>query len=331
MTDFFIIGAAKSGTTTIDHWLRQQPGIALPRMKEPHYFCFAGHTPVSVGRGVDPWFARNMAFNPQQYAGMFATARRSDLLGDVSTGYLHFIRTAYAIRKHNPRARIVCILRNPADRAYSQFMHHRRDGYEPILEFADALDAESRRRAEGWWWGYHYRDAGLYHDRLKVYYDNFDARQILVLTQDNLKQSPRQAFRRIMHHVGAGEPSPVDYSSRRNRASTLSQMPRNFMVNHLFRPDSKIVKLIDSTIPPKAARAIKAKVKALNSVPTPCFPEKLRDELLGFYRKDILATQTLTGVQLDHWLEPVAQPSAREAGQRSTQINPACRQAPGRA
>ena len=96
----------------------------------------------------------------------------------MSPLYLYQQCSPGAIRKLIPNAKLIAILRDPAERAYSHFCHNRRDGHEPLADFAAALDAEEKRIAKGWWSKYHYRNHGYYARQLRRYLEFFPREQI---------------------------------------------------------------------------------------------------------------------------------------------------------
>src|SRR4051794_27348077 len=129
--DFFLVGAARSGTTSMWQYLRQHPRLFLPKEmaeKEPSYFC--------------PTYGMR---NPAQYCALFRDAREDQLVGECSTPYLTSAESAARIHEAVPNARILILLRNPADRAVSLYTWMREHGYETAESLSAALEAEERR------------------------------------------------------------------------------------------------------------------------------------------------------------------------------------------
>ncbi len=112
-------------------------------------------------------------------------AKPDQLCGDISPDYLYFYQNAVPkiLNEINAQVPIIIVLRNPIDRAYSNYLHHVRDGWEN-LNFEDALNAEEERRAANWAWGWNYVDVGLYAEQVKAYTDSFERVLLLLFEED---------------------------------------------------------------------------------------------------------------------------------------------------
>jgi hypothetical protein len=99
-------------------------------------------------------------------------------VGEATPLYIYAPGTAERIKHHVPEARIVAILRNPADRAYSAFLYALRLGIEPLTDFRRALQEEERRIRQNWHYVYRYRDRGLYYRQIKEYYEVFGSEKV---------------------------------------------------------------------------------------------------------------------------------------------------------
>ncbi|MFQ5752975.1 MAG: sulfotransferase, partial [bacterium] len=130
LPDFLIVGAAKSGTSSLYHYLRQHPQIFMPNHKEPCFFTFAGKRPTDLQSNVGLKVINDF----DQYVSLFEFSSRSQKLGEASTCYLyHYDKTIRTIKKYHRRwqdLKIIIALRNPILRAYSHYLNHVRDGLE---------------------------------------------------------------------------------------------------------------------------------------------------------------------------------------------------------
>ena len=169
--DFLLVGAARAGTTAIDRYLRQHPEIFLPRVKEPCFFAFAGMT-TEYKRGKFSFAVTDS----ESYEKLFKDRKPNQLAGDLSTPYLFLYKqTLENIQRYHPdpkRLRIVILLRQPVDRAYSQYRWRLRDGREE-LSFAEAVAAEPIRKREGFSFDYLYLERSYYAAALQAYRDQF--------------------------------------------------------------------------------------------------------------------------------------------------------------
>ena len=121
----------------------------------------------------------------EEYNALFNKAKPGQLCGDISPDYLYYYQNAVPkiLNEINARVPVIIVLRNPIERAYSNYLHYVRDGREK-LTFDNALDAEAERRAANWAWGWGYVDVGLYGEQVKAYMDNFERVLILLFEED---------------------------------------------------------------------------------------------------------------------------------------------------
>jgi len=168
--DFLVVGAAKSGTTSLFHYLNKHPDIYIPEVKECRFFSQL--TKNFNGLGAE-FFPNSGITDEKEYFELFA-GHEDKICGDISNDYLYYYeRSIKNIKKYlDDDVKIIIILRNPIDRAYSNYMHAVRDNWEN-LTFENAIIEEAYRIRENWGWPYHYIQAGFYYKRVKAYLDNF--------------------------------------------------------------------------------------------------------------------------------------------------------------
>ena len=194
--DFLVVGAAKSGTTTLYETLNKHPGIYIPQNKECRYFSDAS----GEFAGPGPQYANNVTRTLDEYQRLFKKAKPDQLCGDMSPDYLYYYRSAVPkiLNEKDSSVPIVIILRNPIDRAYSSYLYHIRDGRED-LNFEDALDAETDRRRANWPWGWSYLDGGMYAQQVKAYTDNFERVLLLLFERDVVSGQATEKILRFLN------------------------------------------------------------------------------------------------------------------------------------
>ncbi len=179
---FLIIGAAKCGTTTLYEHLLRHPSVFMPELKEPEFFS------------RDEVFARTERW----YRGLFAGAGEHQVCGEASTTYTRWPHTADAparIAEMLPGVRLIYIMRNPVDRAYSHYAHHMR--LEVSMTFEEALSRSDI-----------YVDCGLYMDQLERYFRHFERDRVLPLLLEDLRDQPESVLERVQRHIGVA-PAPL--------------------------------------------------------------------------------------------------------------------------
>lgn len=189
--DFVIVGTQKGGTTALDYYLRQNPSVQMGNnRKELHFF------------DNDSLYSRRE--NYEAYHAHFEWGSKTCVRGEATPVYMYLPQCIERIRAYNPDIRLVCLLRNPAFRAYSHWRMERARGRE-ILPFSIAIreGRERLRTNPGSLQVHDYVERGFYSPQVARLLSHFDCKQILFLTSDFLKRSFSLALSRLANFVGA--------------------------------------------------------------------------------------------------------------------------------
>lgn len=214
MPNFFLVGAARSGTTSLDRYLSQHPEIYISPRKETHFFAANYFCPGFRGPG-DEKLNSLLIQDEDQYARLFTGVTKEKAIGETSAFYLSFSGTEERIAHAVPDAKIIILLREPVARAHSAYMHLIREGREH-LGFAEGLSKEEERKRTGFepiWW---YKELSLYYSQVKRYLDVFGAKQVKVLLYDELNTHPEQMLRDVFAFLRVKENVPINTSVRYN-------------------------------------------------------------------------------------------------------------------
>jgi Sulfotransferase domain len=199
LPDFLVLGAQKAGTTALYEYLRRHPQISGPSWKEVSFF--------------DRHWARGESW----YRGNFPNVARTrgKHVGEASPSYVFHALAPQRVQEVVPEARLIVLVRNPVDRALSQYNHEVALGREP-LPFEGALDAEEERlRGEQErmaadpryfsreWWSHTYKARGRYAEQLERWLAVFPREQLLVLPSDDLGSDPARAHAQVLEFLGA--------------------------------------------------------------------------------------------------------------------------------
>lgn len=305
LPNFLIIGAAKSGTTSLHHYLSQHPDVFMSPFKEPQFFAHEGE---QLEGWLGDWIPRSYKSvgidyqNPYHlgtYQQLFHGVQSEAAIGEASTQYLPLAERAIPrIQNHLPYVKIVAILRHPADRAFSQFsmVKARPRGREPLKSFRAALAAEPERIAANWALDWHYIQVGFYYQQLKPYYEAFGAENIFVCLYEDLKRDPKRLLEDLFGFLGVDQSFTPDIKKRHNVSSSH---PRNDRIHNLMRTPHPLKTALRSVLPERTYQRAAETVLRLNQ--TRLSP-RLRRELTHIYRDDILKLQELIGRDLSHWL-----------------------------
>jgi len=215
--DFFVIGAGRAGTTSLHQYLRQHPGVFLPSTKAPSFFycCGDGSVQSSTRRRET---RNHFVCDPEAYADLFVGASPEQRLGDVSPAYLASIDVPARIAAGAPDARLVAIIRDPAERVRARFDGRRRDGLERRATLAEIVDAEIDQDPWPPDTGGTYVASGFVSHILARYYEEFDRSQILLLTNEELAADPSAVIGDILGFIGADPNVNIDTSTVHNRS-----------------------------------------------------------------------------------------------------------------
>jgi hypothetical protein len=196
---FFVVGAARSGTSAVFDLLRRRRDVFVPRIKEPNFFAVCNATETS------PALLARSVLSLDRYSQLYRQASIAVPRGDISPEYLRSASAPIEIARLVPDARIVAILRNPVDRAWSDYQLHVRNGTEHH-SFREALARQGSRVRLADDRTAHYLDTGLYAAQLERYFSHFGREQVLVLAYDDLVRDPESTLREVFVHIGVARP-----------------------------------------------------------------------------------------------------------------------------
>jgi len=295
MPDFLVVGAARAGTTTLHSYLHQHPEIFLPDVKEPCFFVFDGDENKYVN-GKFAFAVRDIS----SYEKLFLKAGRDQVTGEMSTPYLYLYEKAIkTIKKYfdaSGEIKIVIMLRNPVDRAFSQYAWRVRDGREP-LSFEEAINAESERKKENYSFDYFYLDRGYYYHQLKAYIENF--RSLYLILFEDFEKDPNRILRELCLFLGVDE----EFIFKNVAAQNESAVPKSKSLSRLVTTESKLKYKLWYGFPDPVRKRIRTLFSKMNAGSKISMNPETREKLVEIYREDILKLQKLIGRDLTHWLE----------------------------
>jgi Sulfotransferase domain len=244
--DFLIIGAPRSGTTSLYKYLQAHPDIFMPKTKEPHYF------------GADlqrPGYVKSH----EQYLDLFLSARPSQRTGEASAWYLYSQRAAGEIARAIPDCRIIVILRNPIDFMYSLHHHLIWEGSEDIRSFETALGVEAARRrgdcipnGVSFPERLQYRKAAKFAEQLERYLHSFPEENVNGVLLEELASDP---------------------------TNTYSGLLRFLDLDDSFRPEFAVHNIAHEPRSERAQRVLRQTPQGLRSVGRALVPRRLRRRL----------------------------------------------------
>jgi hypothetical protein len=297
LPNFLLVGAAKAGTTSLHYALDQHPQIFMSAMKEPSFFWAYKRNVQLRGPGAEVLKHRYVE-DLEAYQALFAGVPEAMVKGESSVRYLTDPYSPGLIHNFIPQVKLVVILRQPADRAFSSYMHYFRDGMEPCSDFREAIRQEQQGIRDGWTFG-RYLDEGMYHLALSRYLHYFDKQQLHISLMEDLINDPDSLMRSLYQFLGVNAAYHADMSHRHN----VSGVIRNPWLRWIWTQSNRIRAFIRPLMPERLRHwAFEWVIRDLDRVQ---FNPGLKVELTEFYRQDILQLQDLIERDLSAWLEPL--------------------------
>ena len=308
--NFLIIGAGKAGTTSLYEYLKQHPQIFMSPIKETNFFAYEG--PYQMLTPADAMDKRE--FFPirdlETYMALFNDVRDEVAIGEASPRYLPAPGAARRIRQQLPDVKLIAMLRDPSERAYSSYLMYSALEYERRT-FQQAIHDEqagvNKDLPSGQW---RYLAVGLYYRQLRRYLELFDRNQIEIYFFEDLARDAISLLRRIFLFLNVDDQFCPDTSVKFHP----SGVPRNRLLHWVLRkrPATTAVK---NRLPEWLRRRANARVVTMqrSNLAKPPLRDELREQLVSFYREDIQNLQRLTDRDLSHWLRPTTMPATESA------------------
>ncbi len=294
LPNFLIIGAAKSGTTALYHYLNAHPQIYMSPVKEPKFFALEGEK-INFGGPRD--YVKDYITDLEIYENLFNNVQNEIAIGEASPWYLHSPKAAKRIKYYIPNCKLIAILRNPIDRAYSQFLSLVQRNFEPLSDFSQALKLEQYRKEQNWSPRWFYKDRGFYYEQLNRYFDNFEREQIKIYLYEDLKNNSQKVVQDIFQFLEVND----TFRPNLDRKHNVTSIPKNKILDNLLN-NVTIKSMLRPLLTPNLRQSITLRLRSLNFQEKPPLKPELRQELINEYREDILKLQDLIQRDLSKWL-----------------------------
>ena len=302
--DFLIIGAGKCGTTSLYMYLKQHPEIFLPRVKEPNFYGYENKTPADFGDGLAgaQHFMESVT-DLESYKALFLDALPGQLKGEMSNTYMYHDQAPERIKHYNPDMKLIAILRQPAGRLYSRFLHLARESRTPTRDFAESLNKESI-----WWKRNDLIKEGFYHKNLSPYFNLFPKENIRIYLYEELNEEAPRVLRDIFEFLQVAPDFAPDLETRFNQSGVIKNRFLNAIIGQRGMLTSGFKMIFPQTITEKfkqnaSIQKIINNIRGKNLIkpkPDPAVWNRLTQDVYG---EDIRKLQELIGKDLSHWLK----------------------------
>jgi hypothetical protein len=290
LPNFIVVGAAKAGTTALYWYLAEHPGVFMSPVKETNFFAYGVDQQGRLLYG-DPDVHRFPIKSLPEYERLFDKAGTATAIGEASPIYLECPQAASRIRQLIPAARIICSIRHPVDRAYSDYlMYLRRRGrqFDPARELGATA---AWARPDSRW-----MQVSRYAEQLSRYFAVFPRDQIFVILFDDLKRGSLEVTQNTYRFLDVDPGFVPDFST----PHALGGVPASRLLERLLT-SSTLGVAVRPLVPKGAINWVK-RLRSRNMRQAPPLPGELKRELTRHFHDDIRKISHLIGRSLDHWL-----------------------------
>jgi len=282
--NFFIVGAPRCATTTVYEVLKRHPEVFMSPVKEP---CF-----LSGGRGkIGSW---------KKYYELFEGAKDEKIVGEASTPYLYSDRAIENIKKITAEPRILIQLRDPIDRAVSQYKRNIRTGIEQ-RSFEEIIEQEKKQLSNVKKSKLQYLGYGFYSDHVKNYFNHFGRKNVKVILFEELIVNKKSKFREIYEFLGISFSYLPDHIDKYN-AGTKPRLP---WINDFIMGSSMSKRFLKRIIPQRVKNLFIPKIRDYLNLSKEEIKVKLtegmREDLIDLFSANINQLGKLINADLSHW------------------------------
>jgi len=292
LPDFLIVGAAKSGTSSVYHYLNDFSDIFMSEPKETRFITSQFLNLSFKGKG-DKEVTKRFVKTYKDFIKLFEKAPDNSVIGEGSPDNLYYYEEAIPkIKEILGDPKIIILLRNPVERAFSAYMHlilRQRES----LSFKEAIELEKERIDKNYAFIWHYLKAGRYYNQVKAYKEGFP--NVKVVLFDDLKKEPVKIIKELRSFLNLEE-IDFNFSNEKFNQSGKPKYPylRSFLIKRSY-----LKKYVSFFLPTSIFTEMKNKVLEIEKT---SLLEEDRKYLEEYFKTEIINLQELTGRDLSHWL-----------------------------
>jgi hypothetical protein len=272
--------------------LASHPDIFMSRNKEPWFFALGANTQAFTGPGDGQGVRERDA-----YLSLFANRGTAAVVGEASTLYLASPIAPRAVQQEVPEAKIVAILRNPVDRAFSNYTQHRWQGRE-TLTFEAAVAAGPERVSSGWAPFWDYRAMSNYGEQLDRWYSRFPRDQIKIIFFDDLISDQGSTIADLFRFLDVRD---MELSVVRGQVNAAG-VPKWSRLHALLRRSSRSKRILQSVMPRKLSATLRAEIDKRNRGEAGQPSIEISAQLTAGYQDQLALTEYLIDRKLPPWV-----------------------------
>jgi hypothetical protein len=300
LPDFLLIGAPKAGTTALHAALALHPDLFLSPVKEPKYYMCGDSPPPAYKGPGDAHSNQEWVWQRARYRQLFADAADDVLCGESTPFYLYNRDARRRIATDLPRAKLIAVLRDPVDRAYSNWMHLWVDGLEPCSDIVEACRREQKRIDDGWAPFWHYQALGMYGRQLADLYEQFPREQVLLLRYRELVEQPEATLARVCQFLGISDAEMSSVPADNSRPFVKPGV-RTKTLGPVLRAGARAGALLPPQVWRRVSRPLIQQLQGKGDAARPRLTPQQRLELREPFLADIELLGEVTGTSYDDW------------------------------
>ena len=285
--DFFIVGAPKAATTSLHHYLSQHLDVEMSSKKEPNYFSDESLQKEKM------YYGEHRVDTIEKYHALFD---RDDaiLRGESSVSYLYYQDVPCNIKAYNSQAKIIIILRDPIERAFSHYLMDYRLGL--ISESFKKVITKRSKHPNSYLYYQQYVSVGEYSQQVKRYLDVFSQENILIIDYDEFKNNTSAVFKETLNFLALKDHFKIDFEKKYNTYS----MPSNIVIRYIYSFVT-FRKFISAILPQRLINNFRNIF--FKSSEKPQMSSQERSILIDHFRDDINSLSKLLNRDFSKWIK----------------------------
>jgi len=261
------------------YYLKQHRKVFMSSVKEPKFFCDS----LSSSDNEKPQFTKSR----EAYMCLFGGVKNEEIIGEASADYLYCQESAERIHNFNDQAKIIVLIRNPVQRAYSHYLLIQEGGRED-KSFGEVIEEKN-----------HYIKRGLYYSQIKRYLDVFGKNKVKVIKSEDFKEETEKVIIETLNFLGLEYEGDIETEKKYNKSGVVISETIKNVLEH----ENKIKKIVKKLVPEEIVSFVGQEVRRINkqSRKKPDMKNKLKRKLKSFYKKDVEKLEEMLREDLSKW------------------------------
>ena len=292
--NFIIAGFPKCGTTSLHHYLSEHPEIFMPEQKELHFFTFKILSKLKNGP-KDELVKETQINSSEKYLSYFQNVKKEIAIGDASPSYINYPSEFLKIKKYLNDPKVIIILRDPINRAYSNYLHLKREHRE-TMSFEDAIGAEEERIKNKYSDFWYYKFNSTYYQKIVKAKTTFS--NVLILTIEELDKDPIITMKKVYKFLGVN--NNFSFKIISEKFNVGGNYKKNFATKIIFQPSkfkNRIKRFVQHT---SFLKIILMQLTSIFRSKPEKIDQNLIEELKNYFKDDVENLKKLD-VNISNW------------------------------